>query len=437
MPGALSAGRRLVQLSACAALLLVGAASPTAAQDADPEQRAAAIFAEADAYLRLGQTAEASSRLELLLQEYPANRFPDLVWRAAARVRRGDLRARQGTPGAAVDYIGVIDLEPSSAWTSRARIRLAQIVLTSGDWIGAADLLQRVVDDAVAGSPAADASSTGDARRRLALLHRFRIRAAGGELPWSMSSRLRPGDPPLERPIAVAAADDGQLLVVDEGIPAVVLLDAAHAVASRLSYNDHTRPWWGADGLPYLPTRRSGVIALGGSRLGFLANESGRSVPLKDLQSGARTPQGMWFLLDHDPRRVIAFDAAGTYIGIATAARDEPADVAVDAAGRLHFLDREAGSVVRFDKQNERNVVVSARWRRPEALEVDALGNIYVLDRDARAVYVFNRDGIPIQALGPILPGGIELRGPRDIAVDGSGRIYIADRSLPAVVLVQ
>lgn len=440
MPGGLSRARRPVATTVALVAALVLTTVPSLARPQDPveaEARAAAIFAEADAFLRLGQLSEAGVRFDRLLEEFPADRYPDLVWRAAARVRRGDLQWRSRRPEAASDYLAVIDHEPESAWTSRARLQLADMVLSAGDWTGAADLLQRVVIDGEAGGPAADLGAVEDARRRLALLHRFRVRAVAGDPPWTVARALSIPDPPLDRPVAVAAAPDGQLLVVDEGIPAVLMLDAAHVRATRLGYNDHTRPWWGADGLPYLPTRRSGVIALGGSRLGFLANEQGRPVPLKDLQAGARTPAGLWFLLDKDPPRVIAFDPAGAYIGLATAARDEPLDVAVDPDGLLYVLDRQPGAVVRLERDNSRTTVVSERWRRPEAIEVDALGNLYVLDRDARTVSVYDRDGQPIQVLGPVLPGGLALDSPRDLSVDGEGRIYVADRNLPAVVLIQ
>jgi len=437
MSGGLTGSRRLVAM--LGALLLVGVVHNA---DAGPQQegveaRAAAIFAEADAFLRLGQLDEAAARLDRLLDEFPRDRYPDLVWRAAARVRRGDLFWRARSPQAAVDYLGAIDHEPGSAWSSRARGGGGGGVGATGDGAGAAGRRQRVILDTESGAGAADPAAADDARRRLALLHRFRVRAAGGQLPWTVALAMSITDPELDRPIAVAAAPDGQLLVVDEGIPAVLLLDSAHRRATRLEYNDHTRPWWGSDGLPYLPTQRAGVIALGGSRLGFLANEQGRSVPLKDLQAGIRLPSGAWFLLDHDPRRVIAFDPVGTYIGLASAARDEPQDVAVDLAGHLHVLDREARRVVRYDSDVDRTVVVTGQWRRPEALAVDVLGNVYVLDRDARTVDVYDRDGVPIQSLGPVLPGGLELRGPRDLTVDGEGRIYVADRSLPGVVLIQ
>ena len=44
---------------------------------------------------------------------------------------------------------------------------------------------------------------------------------------------------------------------------------------------------------------------------------------------------------------------------------------------------------------------------------------------------------MPRWTLGPILPGGVELRDPRDIAVDAAGRVLIADRGLSAIIVIE
>ena len=169
-----------------------------------------------------------------------------------------------------------------------------------------------------------------------------------------------------------------------------------------------------------------------------MSGEGGRSMPLKDLQAGVRTPDGSWFLLDADPRRVLKFNPDGTYRGLATTSREEPVDLAADGVGRLYVLDRAASRVIRFASDGEREgTVVAATWRRPEALAVDRLGNSYILDRDARTIDIFSPAGQRLSRLGPTLPGNVELRAPRDLAVDDSGRIYIADRNARAVVIVE
>ncbi len=419
-----------------AAAILFGLSPVVAAPEV---MQVEAAFMEAEAMLRLGRIEQARERFQRILDEYPRAAYPDMVWRAAARVRLADIRRRSAASGdAAAQYVAVLEQEPVSAWTSRARLGLAAVVLSEGDWRSAADLLQRIVVATDNGSPDADATAADEARRRLTLIDRFQLRPLLGQAFWSSSRPLAPAGAAFERPVAVAASADGQVLVVDEGLPAVVLVDAQHATSSRLAYNDHSRPWWGDDGLPYLPTQKAGIIALGGSRVGFLATENGRPVPLKDLRAGARTPAGRWYLLDDDPARVLRFGRDGDFEGQASRARERPVDVAVDPRGRLLLLDREAGQVVRFHPDGSREgPVVTAPWRRPEALAVDGLGNIYVLDRDARTIDVFDETGARLARLGPSLPGGVELRSPRDLGLDGVGHVYVADRGASAVYVVR
>ena len=73
--------------------------------------------------------------------------------------------------------------------------------------------------------------------------------------------------------------------------------------------------------------------------------------------------------------------------------------------------------------------------RRPVALSVDPLGNQYVLDRGERRVVVVGRQGEVLAAIGPELPGGVELAKPVDLAVDRAGRLFIADTARGLLVL--
>lgn len=402
---------------------------------ASPQSDAETIFATAEGLLRTGRIAEARDAYLAIVDRFPRATHPRLAWRAAARVRLGDLLWRSGEwRRAGAEYVDVVEFEPSSKWTSKASLKLAYVALAEQDWAGAIDLLQGIVS---ASGEATDPSTATSARRAITLVERFHVRSANSAAPYLRSSVLNMGAE-IDRPVAIAASADGQVLVIDEGAPAVLLKDPDRDSASRLAYNAHSRPWWGVDGLPYLPTRRAGVIALGGSQLGFMSDEGGRAMPLKELHAGVRAPDGSWFLVDADPRRVLKFDPDGTYRGLATTTSEEPVDVAIDGVGRLYVLDRANSRVIRFAPDGEREgSVVTATWRRPEALAVDRLGNSYVLDRDARTIDIFSPAGLRLGRLGPTLPGNIELRAPRDLAVDDSGRIYIADRNLRAVVRVE
>ncbi len=426
-------------LALCGTVGQIADASAQQTETAEAAEAAEALFAEAEGFLRRGRLREARVGYERIVAEFGAMAAPAASWRAAARVRLGDLRWRSGAFAlAGGEYVRVLEQEPPSAWTSRARLGLASVALLDRDWVSAADMLQRVVTATDAGWPEGDAGAATDARQRLGLIQRFRVRPRSGTPYWTAASVLITPGHELRRPIALAASSDGQLLVVDEGIAAVLLIHSDASRVSRLPHDDHRRPWWGFDGLPYLPTRKAGVIALGGSQLRFVASEAGRRVPLEDLQGGARTPEGYWYLLDSDPRRVLRFTPEGEFERQITGRDEEPVDLVVDGRGRLLVLERRSDRVIRFDADGRRElVVVEGNWRRPEAIEVDGLDNIYVLDRDAKLIDVFDADGKPFSRLGPDFPSAVQMRSPRDLAVDGTGRVYVADRSASIVYVIR
>ena len=66
---------------------------------------------------------------------------------------------------------------------------------------------------------------------------------------------------------------------------------------------------------------------------------------------------------------------------------------------RIHGADGSFETAFRLDG-----------WREPYAVAVDAAGFIYVLDRGLKRVDVFDSFGVIRWTLGPMLPGGIELR---------------------------
>jgi len=45
--------------------------------------------------------------------------------------------------------------------------------------------------------------------------------------------------------------------------------------------------------------------------------------------------------------------------------------------------------------------------------------------------------GVPAGAIGPVLPGTIELRSPEDLAVDAAGRLFVVDSRLAQLIVLE
>jgi TolA-binding protein len=366
--------------------------------------------------------------------------YPDLTWRAEALVRAGEVSALLGEPqAAAAAFLAAVEDEPHSAWKPAARLQLATVLMRSADWAPAAEILQRLIDEHGGAEDEAGAVAAA-ARRRLELGYRLLSRPARGQQPWSGARQLRIAGPQLDEPVGIDASEDDRLLIVDTGIPLIAIVEADGSLSHRVPSSDAYHPWWGAPGAtPYVATQRSVLIPVSRERREFAVPENNETKPLEQIVAGARGIFRQWLLVDAGRRQLLQFDESGGFLGALMDGGDtEPVDIAADHLGRFHVLDRRAEAVYRFDAAaGERTRVVQRDWQRPEAIAVDGLGNVYVLDRDAKTIDVFDAAGALRWQLGPQLPGGIELRSPRDLTVDGSGRIYVADRDLKAFLEVE
>ncbi len=384
------------------------------------------------------EAARATFRRVPLL--YGRESYPDLDARVRARIRGGELSLQLGENESAVaEFLAAVEDESPSPSTGRARLLLATALIRGGEWVAAAEVLQRLAsaDSSTDGSATTTAADRAGAVRLLSLLRRRLVRPLSGRDPWPTASRFPVGGLQLKEPSGVAAAEDGRLMIVDRRLKVMVLVDSEGQVLERASATTGGRPGWSA-GAPYLVTDLGISAPFGGPRSpGFLEPRAGKERPLKGLLAAERGRFGDWLVIARSWKSVLSYDSARQGRALLADARPQPEDLAQDHLGRVYVLDRDSRSVLRLGVDRQQvDTVLKGTWRRPVALALDALGNIFVLDRGDRTVEMFNPAGRRQAKLGPQLGGGIELRRPVDLAVDGSGRVFIADSDLPFVVML-
>jgi outer membrane protein assembly factor BamD (BamD/ComL family) len=349
--------------------------------------------------------------------------FPDLIYRAAARVRYAELDMRAGDlPGAELSYLATLEGEPMSEWTMRARLGLAGIYLERGDWTLAAETLQQAINEATSLGETAVAD---DARTRLTLVHRLMLRPAVGAKRWQSAKSV--SGLSLNKPAGIAATGDGRLVVAEE-LGRVRLVENNAVTLSR-SYDFAYRPFWSRDGRAWVPTGTVIWEVINRDRMTYLGPSR---APVKAIESGA---EGVfqWFTIERKPKRVLSH-RADSRIDRAVAASD-PIDIAADGQGRLYILD--GTRVKRFNTAGDSSVgLIQSGLSKPIALDVDPMGNVYVLDRTGK-VDVFDAGGQKLESIGPSLPGGGALSTAKDIAVDDTGRLYLLDGKPGALYVLE
>ena len=368
--------------------------------------------------------------------------FPALDWRARALVRAGQASVLLGEPeDAAAAFLSAIEDESHSLWTDPARLYLAEVLMRSGQWAPAAEMLQRIINESVESRAGheVDLALVAKARRRMELGYRLLMRPAmTTQPPWSGARQVRFTGPQLDEPIGIDASEDNRVVIVDPGVPLIAVLETDGTLSSRVRSTDAFHPWWGPDGFPYVSTKRSVLNPVSQERQSFSVPENNEMKLVENITAGAHGIHRQWLVVDTNRKHVLLFDDNGDYTDRLIEGDFEPVDVTVDYLGNFYVLDRRNDNVVRFSPDGaERQQIIRRDWRRPEAIASDGLGNLYVLDRDAKQIDIFNPQGQLLWTLGPQLPGGIELRSPRDLGVDGSGRIYVADRDMKAFLVLE
>ncbi|MDX1382638.1 MAG: tetratricopeptide repeat protein [Thermoanaerobaculia bacterium] len=383
------------------------------------------------------QVEEAANRKELdetrtPFRRVPAlfgrNEYPALLARVEAKVRHGDVHILLGEPvQAALDFLGAIEEESRSPWMGQAYYGLGRSLMDSQEWVGAADALQSVLAQE-------DASEDLKAQARidLAFLHRHWLRPSLGQARWLSSRPLPISGATLKRPLRVAAARDGSVVILDAAQDQAIHVAADGNVLKRASLAQIRDVWWSADGRPFATVNDALVAIDTNERESFTP----AGIPIKNLGSGQRGIFRQWFALDRDKKTLWTFDRRGQAKVLSTEAQDF-SDLEHAPRGELLILDRKDRSVTRLDMNGDRVGRFSGDWKRPESITADTYGNVYVLDVGEKKIGIHAPDGSRLGEVGPGLPGGGELRSPEDIAIDGLGRLLIADRGQSQVFILE
>ena len=372
---------------------------------------------------------DARKTLEKTWLLFPRSAYPVLPARSAARVLNGEIALRlQRNEEATSSFLEALETEPVSPSTADALIGLAAAFIRGGEWQAAAESLQ----DAL-GVPDAVPSSSARARRRLALLDRRLLRPHTGGTFWTSARSLRVSGAPLKRAAGVAADDEGRLLILDAGSDVLLLVSPSGAVKKRWTLRNGEKPSWGPRSSVQVAARDS-IIMPGEGNLSFRV--PGKEKTLDGIRAVERDPFGRWIVLASRANGVLSYHA-GRGSGRPILRGDgDPVDLTVDALDHLYILEKKGRRVLRVNQHdNSRAVVASGAWKQPVAVAVDPIGFVHVLDGGTGRIHTYDNHGQEVGAVGPKLPGGIELRKATDIAVAGDGRLYIVDARAGLVIL--
>lgn len=106
-----------------------------------------------------------------------------------------------------------------------------------------------------------------------------------------------------------------------------------------------------------------------------------------------------------------------------------PSQVAVDAAGRVHFLQRARPAVVVFDPDGRFAFAYGEEVADAHGIYCDPGNRMFVADRDAHQILAYSADGSLLFRLGERDRPAWEdpFNHPTDVAVAPDGRILVAD----------
>jgi hypothetical protein len=302
---------------------------------------------------------------------------------------------------------------------------MARSLLDRDERDAGADLLERVLRE-----PETDDALRREVTRELAFLDRHWIRPALKQPRWATARAV--GGIELRKPEKLAVASDGRVLVWDDGLSQVLILTADQRLESRSAQTQVRDVWWSPDGRPFAAVADAVISLVDGSRTPLTAS----GTPLRDLAAGATGVLDERFVVDRDRKALYSFDRKGESKTLLPAG--DVIDLAVGGHGELLALDRKKNDVTRIGGlAGEATKGITGPWRRVHAVAVDPAGSIYVLDTGENTIDIRDDGGASAGSIGPVLPGGIELKSPEDIGVDGAGRLFVIDSRLAQLLVLE
>ncbi len=359
---------------------------------------------------------------------YGRDRFPSLVARGQSRVDSGEIALVIGEyDSAAADFLQAVEDEPISAFTPQAQHGLARAFMATGNWAAAVEILQSVTL-----SP--DTATAAAAERALGYAHRHRLLPSSGQPAWRSTRSFSINEPSIKKPTRIAASDDGLVLLLDEGLKRVFLLSPDGNVLESQILESGRDVWFSTDDRPWVSDADSIRPLTGGVRLSLGTSSSDKSRNATNIVGGHTDALGRAVVADRGQSALMIYSRDARLLD--TVAAREPIDVAGGLGqGTVHLLDRKADQVVRIGPDLSTVARWDGGWKKPVALSVDRANNIYVLDAGERTIQTLGENRSALGSVGPVLPGGIELKNPLDLAIDGQGRLYILDAREGILVL--
>ncbi len=217
----------------------------------------------------------------------------------------------------------------------------------------------------------------------------------------------------FQNPYDVAVDTGGNLYVADFGnVPVQQFLPGA-GFPDGYTYGTKGAPY-SADGSHY--NNPSGVAVADDGRL-FLTEDTGHRLIASTSGGSASWTIGT-------PGIKANWDLSNDRL-------DNPADVAVDASGRVYVADRWHNRVQVYNSSDGSYIATIGGLSCPGGVHIAPNGYLYVANTCNHTVKVYNASFGLVATLGASgVPGAnnAHFNSPEDVAVDGNGTIYVTDQ---------